>query len=85
MDVPSLLPHLLRKRLIRMSECERLGNEQVTEKRNLDLLMIIPKKGENAVDRFLECLKNADEHSGHEHLVKVLEARINKLMPSSDV
>ena len=85
MDIPSLLPHLRGQRLITSSEFERLHNEQDSKKRNRMLITIIPTKGKHALERFLQCLKNENEHSGHVDLAEQLEASLDQLMPSSDV
>ncbi|XP_064390161.1 uncharacterized protein LOC135338050 isoform X3 [Halichondria panicea] len=82
LNVDSLLPHLQKERLVTHEEFQTLIHPSKTsqEKKNF-LLSILPSKGENAYEGFLTCLTNADDHSGHSYLVKLL----TRLLPSKSV
>lgn len=82
LNVDSLLPHLQKERLLTHEEFEALIHPLKTshEKKNI-LLSILPTKGENAYERFLTCLTNSDDHSGHSYLVKLLTS----ILPSKSV
>ena len=69
----SLLPHLQRENLLTSEECDILISTQKThfDKKQF-LLSILPSKGENAYKRFIKCLSQDKEHSGHADLVKML-------------
>ncbi len=82
LNIDSLLPHLQKERLLTHEEFEALIHPLKTglEKKNI-LLSILPSKGEHAYDRFLTCLTNSDDHSGHSYLVKLLTS----IIPSKSV
>ena len=73
LNVNSLLPHLQCEQLLTSAEVDFLIS---TQKTNYDkkqyLLSILPSKGENAYERFVRCLSQDTEHSGHADLVKKL-------------
>ena len=56
------------------AESEELRNPTKTKtEKNQFLLSILPSKGENTFERFVKCLEEADEHTGHRHLAKLLK------------
>ena len=69
----SLIPYLQYEDLLTRKELEFLMSTHTT---NFDkkqfLLLILPSKGENAYKRFIRCLSQDTEHSGHADLVKML-------------
>ena len=73
LNVNSLLPHLQCEDLLTSEELDFLVS---IHKTNFDkkqfLLSILPSKGENAYKRFVRCLSQDTEHSGHADLVKML-------------
>ncbi len=78
----SLLPYLQKERLLTHEEFELLIHPTKTshEKKSF-LLSILPSKGENAYERFLTCLTNSDDHTGHSYLVKYMTS----ILPSKSV
>ncbi len=80
MNVQSLLPYLQEQELLTRHEYEKLTQEVHTKtqsEQNHYLLRILPTKGEHAFERFFTCLTQADEHLGHEQLVKILSQHIH--------
>ena len=74
MDIQTLLPHLRQEQLVTMAESEVLRNPTKTKtEKNQFLLSILPSKGENTFERFVKCLEEAGEHTGHSHLAELLK------------
>ena len=73
LNVNSLIPYLQCEDLLTSEELEFLVSAHRT---NFDkkqfLLSILPSKGENAHKKFIRCLSQDTEHSGHADLVKML-------------
>ncbi len=78
LNVRSLLSHLYQQRLVTLDEFETLQNKGTRNEQNQLLLSLVPYKGEHAYERFLKCLLNDTEHSGHAHLATVLSAHYSK-------
>ena len=73
LDTTSLLPHLWRKGLLTPIERDKLDSVHATPQEKAQfLLKIIPRKGENGIKQFLECLMDEKDHMGHDELVKCL-------------
>ena len=82
LNVDSLLPYLQREQLVTHQEFVHLIHPNRTnyEKKQF-LLSILPSKGENAYKRFICCLSEDTEHTGHAYLVELL----TRQMPSRTV
>ena len=73
LNVQSLLPYLCEQELLTWNEFETLKTGTQNEQ-NQSLLRILLYKGEHAYERFLKCLLNDKEHSGHVHLATLLSS-----------
>ena len=69
-----LLPELRKRKLVTDSEFRQYSDEQRTSnERNRALMRLIETKGgEKSFDLFVEALEAEKQHTGHEHLAKVL-------------
>lgn len=86
LDVPNLLPYLHEQNLITEDDRDDLMLPTRTRKdRNRHLLHILPSKGVDACSRFIKCLSSAQEHLGHQDLVKLLKHHIKIYAVGSDV
>ena len=73
LNLSCLLPKLLNKQLLTDIEYERLGSSNSTEReKNVQFLQILRTKGSTAFQKFLEALREEDEHLGHVDLHKKL-------------
>lgn len=74
LNVPTLIPFLYKQNLITGDDYDILNQPFRTKQdRNRYLLQILPSKGGDAFNRFIECLKDAEEHLGHQYLAELLE------------
>ena len=69
-----LLPELRKRNLVTDMEFRRLSDDKKTpEDKNKALLSLIETKGgEKSFDLFVQALEAEKQHSGHEHLAKIL-------------
>ena len=80
LDLDQVFPHLNQQRLLTYSEQEKLKNERFTTDERIDeLLKWIPKKGSDALKRFVKCLQNSADGTGHGELASSLEVEIGKI------
>ena len=70
-----LLPELRKRRLVTDSEYRKLSDDRriPDEKNKLLLRLIETKGGERSFDVFVQALEAEKQHTGHEHLAKVLK------------
>ena len=75
LNANSLLPFLQRERLVTPAECEVLMSDYKTKtEKNQYLLSILPSKGEKAFQRFVKCLDEDKDHSGHADLAALFKS-----------
>ena len=69
-----LLPELRKRNLVTDSEFRQLSDERKTsEDKNKTLLRVIETKGgEKSFDLFVQALEAEKQHTGHDHLAKIL-------------
>ena len=69
-----LLPELRKRKLVTDLEFRQFSDERKTaEEKNKTLLRVIETKGgEKSFDLFVQALEAEKQHTGHEHLAKVL-------------
>lgn len=73
-NLPALIPLLNRYKLLTRQEQEQLLNTLFTsDARIMKLTEILPKKGPDCVDKFLDCLRQEKKHPGHTHLLQLIE------------
>lgn len=68
-----LVPHLIQKNLLTKTEYHELSTYPSWKRSEYFVLKILPTKGEEGCKRFLKCLEEEDEHSGHQDLFRLLE------------
>ena len=75
LNMEMLTPHLLQNGLLAPSEYQELDALGTSWKQaKYFLLIVLPTKGEGGFKRFLKCLKEEREHSGHQDLFRHLES-----------
>ena len=80
LDLGQIFPHLNQQRLLTYSEQEKLNNERFTTDERIDeLLKWIPKKGYDALERFVKCLENSADGTGHGELASSLEVEMRRI------
>ena len=74
LDLPSIVPILSAMGLLTKHEQERLLNELIRgDKRVMELVGMLSKKGSGCVRRFMECLRKETVHQGHKDLLCAME------------
>lgn len=80
LHLKQLFPYLNQERLLSPPEDEELMNERFTTPDRVDMLLKwIPKKGPDALARFLVCLRKSADGTGHDELATMLENEIRKV------
>ena len=78
LDLPSLVPLLSEEGLLTKHEQERLLNDLVrSDKRVMELVTVLSKKGSGCVRRFMDCLRKETGHQGHKVLLYAMEQSFN--------
>ena len=67
-----LVPHLVEKKLLTKNEYHELNTCPSWKQSEYYILKILPTKGEDGWKKFLECLKEEEEHSGHQDHFQLL-------------
>jgi hypothetical protein len=73
LNMEMLVPHLIQKNVLTMSNYHELDTYPSWKQSEYFVLKILPTKGELGFQRFLECLEEENEHSGHQDLFRLLE------------
>ena len=68
-----LVPHLVEKRLLTKNEYHELNTYPSWKQSEHYVLKILPTKGEDGWKKFVECLKEEEEYSGHQDLFRLLK------------
>lgn len=76
LNMDTLVPHLLKNNLLTQGEYEEIDRDKETPRKQNQyfILKVLPRKGGNAFEKFLESLKAEKEHLGHQELVKLLSS-----------
>lgn len=78
-DLDSLVPYLNEEGLLSKDDLSFLNNKLYQQSNRIDYLICsLPSKGNDAESRFMKCLENAKDHSGHEDLLKILQHNISE-------
>ena len=74
LNLETLQPVLHRHELLTLGDDYTLLNNLVSplNRANALLYQILPSKGSGAFKKFIMCLKEETEHSGHQELAKIL-------------
>ena len=74
LDIQAILPHLNQQDLLTSDERDiLLQNSHSTRCNKIDhLLQWLPRKGEDALERFIQCLRSSSEGTGHRELATLL-------------
>ena len=79
LNVKQLMPLLIEKGLLTPSEREELDKLQgLQHDQNKHLLQILPRKGEKSYELFLQCLREEEEHMGHQDILRWLTTAAHK-------
>ncbi|XP_065906679.1 uncharacterized protein [Dysidea avara] len=81
LSLPQLIPLLNGQGLLTTEEWEELSCKATTLQSIDRLVQILPRKGENAYAKFVNCLESESEHPAHQELADKLTA-IHPLQPS---
>ena len=75
LNIKAILPHLAEKDLTTSEEMEILLNPYMcdSQKKQQFLLLWLPSKGNNSLDRFIEALKESKEGTTHETLARRIQ------------
>lgn len=80
LDLEQIFPHLCQQRLLSYSEQEKLKNDRFTTHERIDdLVKWIPKKGTDALARFIKCLENSADGTGHGELASSLKEEVGRI------
>lgn len=75
LNMEMLTPHLLQNNLLAIPEYQQLDAQGTPWKQSeYFVLRVLPTKGEEGFKRFLNCLKEEKEHSGHQDLFRLLKS-----------
>ena len=72
LKMEDLVPHLVEKKLLTKNEYHELNTCPSWKQSEYYILKILPTKGEDGWKKFLECLKEEEEHSGHQDHFQLL-------------
>ena len=75
LDVTSALDHLYEKNIFTSDDCERVQLEQTTKDKRRKCLFILPTKGPEAFNTFLDALWKSD---GQRHLHSLMKEQAAK-------
>ena len=79
LNLEQIFPHLCQHGLLTYSEKEKLKNDYFTTHEKIDkLLKWIPTKGSDALARFVKCLRNSTDGTGHDELATSLGDKIRQ-------
>ena len=80
LDPHIILPNLNRKNLLTRNEDEFLQNPNTTKETKIDKIKeLLPSKGEGWWDKFIECLEETTQGTGHSTLIECLQSALLKL------
>ena len=80
LNLEQIFPHLNQQGLPSYSEKKKLRNEYFTTHDRIDeLIKWIPTKGSDALERFIVCLRNSADGTGHDELATLLENELEKI------
>lgn len=75
LNMEMLTPHLLQNDLLAPPEYQQLDALGTSWKQaKYFLLNVLPTKGQDGFKRFMKCLKEEKEHSGHQDIFRRLES-----------
>ena len=70
-NIKAIFPFLIEQKLITSDEREHLLNPHHSDGDKVNKLMVwLPKKGPDALTRFIQCLEDSSDGTGHEVLAK---------------
>ena len=74
LDVSTISPHLVKHQLVTESDSEKLDNPYISDVDKIDyLIQILPRKGNGWLEKFIQCLDETSEGTGHCKIVKELK------------
>jgi len=80
LDVATILPHLIAKHLLTKDDREVLMMYAKTQVEKAQYLLdILPRKANGWFEKFMECLQETTDGTGHGDLVKELETKLQEL------
>ena len=84
LDLPSLVPLLSEEGLLTKHEQERLLNDLVrSDKRVMELVTMLSKKGSGCVRLFMDCLRKETSNRGHKILLCAMEQSFDQTQAES--
>ena len=74
LDVNTILPYMNRYQLLTRDENEKLTNPYTTTSDKVNYLVeILPRKGNGWLDKFILCLDDSTEGTGHSKIIEELK------------
>lgn len=86
LNLEQIFSHLYHHNLLSDSECEMLqaSNVELSRKKKIARFITnLPRKGSNALDRFVQCLINSADGTGHSELAQIICNTVKERSPSS--
>ena len=83
LDLEQVFPHLYRHNLLTDSELELLQAPSVQCSRKIKISKLVtglPRKGQDALSRFVECLIHSADGTGHFELAKLIHEECTKVL-----
>jgi len=75
LDIDTIVPHLLSHHLLTRKDHQFLLSKSHTDDEKVQYLLYkLPRKADGWFERFLECLHESEEGTGHKDITKKLEA-----------
>ena len=74
LNMNALLPHLLKNDLLTVREYQEINRDRDVplQQNEYFLLTVLPRKGREAFNAFVKCLKAEKRHLGHQDIVEIL-------------
>ena len=86
LDISTILSHLLQCGLLTRKDQQFLLNQMRTDDDKVYYLLYnLPRKADGWFDRFLECLRDSQEGTGHKDIADTLEAKLKEARHQSSL
>ena len=80
LDVSTISPYLVKHQLVTESDSEKFDNPYISDVDKIDyLIQILPSKGNCWLEKFIQCLDETSEGTGHCKIVKELKRAKQRL------
>jgi len=74
LSLQELIPLLRKLELLTVEDWDEISQKQLTRQQKIDyLVQLLPRKGEHAYEKFINCLESEKEHSAHMELAEKIK------------